>query len=142
MMEKKYQLVAWTENISDKENARVTMIPSVEQEIEIPIIKDLGECRYETYTNGSMKVTRKMLRAYGRVIRFKFLTGHYGDGIRYLIFAAHFCSQYKWLRHEFSCFCQEAIRMARKYRREDVLQESKPKKVLDLYLELTADSNL
>ena len=39
-------------------------------------------------------------------------------------------------------FCQEAIRMARKYRREDVLQESKPKKVLDLYIELTADSNL
>ncbi len=30
MMGRKYQLVAWTQNITDKENARLYMIPSLE----------------------------------------------------------------------------------------------------------------
>ncbi len=34
MMERKYQLVAWTQNITDKEDARLYMIPSLECEVQ------------------------------------------------------------------------------------------------------------
>ena len=34
MMEKKYQLVAWTENVSDNENGRLHMLPSLECEVQ------------------------------------------------------------------------------------------------------------
>ena len=41
-MEKKYQLVAWTRNVADKENARLTMIPSRSYEMQEPYFEDIG----------------------------------------------------------------------------------------------------
>ena len=86
--------------------------------------------------------------------RFEILTGHPGDGIRYLFFAAQYCiweDDSNWaywdtdlgsytyfcgeLRDEFVRLCEEGLRLAKKFRREDVLQEGKPKQFLELYVE-------
>ena len=42
MMEKKYQLVAWTENICENESARLFMIPSLECEVQASLVSDLA----------------------------------------------------------------------------------------------------
>ena len=39
------------------------------------------------------------------------------------------------LRHEFIRLCEEGLRLAKEFRREDVLQEGKPKQMLELYYE-------
>lgn len=90
--------------------------------------------------------------------RFEILTGHPGDGIRYLFFAAKYCileDDFNWayydtdlgsyscfcgeLRHEFVRLCEEAMRLARKYMREDILQEKMPGHMLELYFEHTQE---
>ena len=90
--------------------------------------------------------------------RFEILTGHHGDGIRYLFFAAQYCiweedsnwtywdtdlGSYSYfcgeLRHEFVRLCEEGLRLAKKYRREDILQERKSKQMLELYYEHTQE---
>ena len=45
MMEKKYQLVAWTKNITDRENARLYVVPSVELDLMEPLITEVSECQ-------------------------------------------------------------------------------------------------
>ena len=161
MMERKYQLVAWTQNITDKENARLYMIPSLECEVQADLITDLSLIHREEYKcHGplSLDLARRAVKAYENMSRFEILTGHIGDGIRYLFFAAQYCicedvcnwvyydtdlGSYSYLcgelRHEFIRLCKEGIRLARKYRREDILQESKPKHMLELYYEQTQE---
>ena len=41
--------------------------------------------------------------------------------------------------HEFVRLCEEGMRLARKYKREDILQEKKPKHMLELYFEHTQE---
>ena len=147
MMENKYQLVAWTENIADKENARLSMIPSLESEIMAPLVEDLANCHraeYEVKGVPSLALTRRRIRSLERMSRFYILTGHYGAGIRYLLIAARYCIRqgdfnradrhtdrgshsrlYAELRHEYVRLCQEARLLARKYGREDVLHENR-----------------
>ena len=141
MMEKKHQLVAWTRNITDPYKARLYMIPSLESEVQASLINDLTWIHKEEYKfHGpiSLDLARRAILVYERMSRFEFFTGHYGDGIRYLFFAANYCiwdtslGSYSYiceeLRHEFIRLCEEGLRMAKKYRREDILQEFKPKK--------------
>jgi hypothetical protein len=90
--------------------------------------------------------------------RFEILSGHPGDGIRYLFFAAWYCiweddrdwvyydtdlGSYSYfcgeLRHEFIRLCEEGMRLAKKFRREDVLLEGKPKLMLEMYYEQTQE---
>ena len=140
MMERNYQLVAWTENITDKEDARLYMIPSLECEVQADLVTDLTFIHREEYKfDGpvSLDLARRAIPAYERMSRFEILTGHFGDGIRYLFFGAKYCI---WeddfcgeLRHEFIKLCEEGIRLAKKFRREDVLQECKPKQMLEMY---------
>ena len=161
MMERKYQLVAWTENITDKEDARLNMIPSLESEVQADLVTDLAFIHQEEYKfNGpvSLDLARRAIKAYESMSRFEILTGHHGDGIRYLFFAAQYCiweDDFNWayrdtdlgsytyfcgeLRHEFVRLCEEGIRLARKYKREDILQEKKPKHMLELYFEHTQE---
>ena len=156
-MERKYQLVAWTENITDKEGARLHMIPSLECEVQAELVTDLTFIHKEEYKfNGpvSLDLARRAVLAYERMSRFEILTGHLGDGIRYLFFAAKYCiweddsnwvyydtdlGSYSYfcgeLRHEFVRLCKEGLRLAKKYRREDILQERKPSLMLELYFE-------
>ena len=160
-MEKKYQLVAWTENVTDPENARLSMIPSLECEVQADLVTDLTFIHREEYKfDGpvSLDLARRAIRAYENMSRFEILTGHCGDGIRYLFFAAKYCiweDDLNWayydtdlgsysyfcgeLRHEFERLCEEGMRLARKYRREDVLMEHKPKQMLEIYREHTQE---
>lgn len=157
MMERKYQLVAWTENITDKEDARLYMIPSLECEVQADLVTDLAFIHQEEYKfNGpvSLDLARRAIKAYESMSRFEILTGHHGDGIRYLFFAVQYCiweDDSNWaywdtdlgsytyfcgeLRDEFIRLCEEGLRLAKKFRREDVLQEGKPKQFLELYFE-------
>ncbi len=157
MMERMYQLVAWTENITDKEDSRLYMIPSLESEVQADLVTDLAFIHQEEYKfNGpvSLDLARRAIKAYESMSRFEILTGHHGDGIRYLFFAAQYCiweddsnrtywdtdlGSYSYfcgeLRDEFIRLCEEGLRLAKKFRREDVLQEGKPKQFLELYFE-------
>ena len=161
MMEKKYQLVAWTENITDKEDARLYMIPSLECEVQADLVTDLASIHREEYKfdgPASLDFSRRAVLACERMSRFEILSGHPGDGIRYLFFAAKYCiwvddrdwvyydtdlGSYSYfcgeLRHEFMRLCEEGIRLAKKYRREDVLLEEKPKRMLEMYYEQTQE---
>ena len=161
MMEKKYQLVAWTENSCDNENARLYMIPSLESEVQASLIYDLT-CihreEYKCHERISDDLVRRAIKSYENMSRFEILTGHTGDGIRYLFFAAKYCimeddsnwaywdtdfGSYSYfcgeLRHEFVRLCEKAICLAKKYKREDVLHERKPKQMLELYFEHTRE---
>ena len=151
MMERKYQLVAWTQNITDKEDARLRMIPSLECEVQADLVTDLAFIHREEYKSVgpvSLDLTRRAILAYERMSGFEILTGHLGDGIRYLFFAAEYCIRVNYntdlgsysyvceeLRHEFIRLCEEGLRLAKEFRREDVLQEGKPKQMLELYYE-------
>ena len=87
MMERKYQLVAWTENITDNENARLYMIPSLECEVQADLVTDLTFIHQEEYKfHGpiSLDLARRAVRACENMSRFEILTGHLGDGIRYI----------------------------------------------------------
>ena len=80
-MEKKYQLVAWTENICSKENARLYMIPSLESEVQASLISDLAWIHKEEYKcHGviSIDLARRAVKAYENMSRFEILTGHPG----------------------------------------------------------------
>ena len=139
MMERKYQLVAWTENSADTEKARLYLLPSLESEVKASLINDLKAIHQEEYrSNGfiSLDFAQRGIRAYENMARFEILTGNFGTGIRYLFFAARFCNGK--LRHEFIRLCKEALRLAKKYRREDVLNERTPKMVLDIYYDQVA----
>ena len=161
MMERNYQLVALTENITDKEDARLYMIPSLECEVQADLLTDLTFIHREEYKfDGpvSLDLARRAVLACERMSRFEILTGHTGDGIRYLFFAAWYCiweddrdwvyydtdlGSYSYycgeLRHEFIRLCEEGLRLAKKFRREDVLLEEKPKRMLEMYYEQTQE---
>ena len=161
MMERNYQLVAWTENVTDNENARLYMIPSLESEVQASLIEDIAQIHKEEYRRHgviSIDLARRAVRAFENMSRFKILTGHQGDGIRYLFFAAQYCileddcnwayydtdlGSYSYfcgeLRHEFVRLCEEGMRLAKKFKREDVLLEKKPKHMLELYFEHTRE---
>ena len=161
MMERKYQLVAWTQNVNDNENARLYMIPSLECEVQADLVTDLTFIHREehkSHSHISLDLARRAIKAYENMSRFEILTGHAGDGIRYLFFAANYCiweddcnwvyydtdlGSYSYLcgelRHEFIRLCKEGIRLARKHRREDVLMEDKPRQMLELYYEQTQE---
>ena len=161
MMEKKYQLVAWTRNITDKENARLYVIPSVENDLLEPMVTEVSQCRKEQEKAGgdvSLKLARRFVKAYERSARFEMLTGHMDSAIRFLLKAADYCiyeDDLNWnywdtdlghysyfcgeLRHEFVRLCEEAISLARKYGFEHVLKETAPKRTFSLYLEHTQE---
>ena len=160
-MGKKYQLVAWTKNIKDKENGRLHMIPSLESEVMDSVLNDLKWVHREEYKyhgHISLDLARRAVRACRMISRFKFFTGHPGDGIRYLFFAARYCiieDDLNWfyydtdlgsysffcgeLNSEFEILCEEAIALARKHGLEHILKEKKPKRMLKLYREHTQE---
>ena len=161
MMEKKYQLVAWTRNITDKENARLCLIPSVENDLLEPMVTEISQCRKAEKKAGgeiSLKLARRFVRAYERSARFDILTGHMDSAVRFLLKAADYCiyeDSFNWnywdtdlgnysyfcgeLRHEFVRLCEEAISLARKHGFEYILQEPCPKRTISLYLEHTQE---
>ena len=162
MMERKYQLVAWTENVVENDKVKLRMIPSLEYEVQEPYIAEIDRCQEEVKKAGghiSTPLARRFIRAYERNAEFSILTGHYGDGIRYICKAALYCiweDDFNWtywdtdlgsyscfcgeLRHEFRILCEKAVRLAGKYGLEHILQEKEPKDVMELYYEHTQES--
>ena len=137
MVEKNYELAAWTRNISDAENARLVMIPSLECEVQADLINDLGNIHREEYKFNdviSTDLATKAIKACENISSFKILTGNFGDGIRYLFFAAHYCVKANSLNDELVRLCEKAVTLAKKHKREDILQESKPQLILNLYV--------
>ena len=162
MMEKKYQLVAWTKNITDKENARLYVIPSVKQNLIEPLIRELAECRNLQEKDGGyidVALARRFIRVYEQSARLEILTGNIGQAIRYLLQAADYCiledggvnwvyydtdlGNYSYycgeLRNEFLRFCEEALSLALKYGFEPILDETAPKRTLEFYWEQTKE---
>ena len=84
-MEKKYQLVAWTRNVADKENARLTMIPSLAYEMQEPYFEEIGRCTQEQKKQKgriSISLAKRFSRAYESNARLCFYTGNIGVGLR------------------------------------------------------------
>lgn len=164
-MEKKYQLVAWTKNITDKENARLYVIPSVKHDLIEPFITEITKCRNQQEKDGgyiSLKLARRFIRVYEQSARFEILTGNIADAIRFLLLAADYCikedelnDDLNWvyydtdlgnysyfcgkLRNEFISYCEEALSLAHKYGFEHILAEKMPKRTLELHWEQTAE---
>ncbi len=153
MIGKKYQLVAWTRNSSDRENAGLSLIPSLEWELQEPYFTEIARCRAEEEKKGRMDVrlARRYIRAYEESSRFLILTGHCADGIRFLCSAAMCCIQPEdsnWayvhtgdgcivtycgkLKGEFLRLSGLAVSLAQKYGQEHVLRESVPRQMTDL----------
>ena len=161
MMEKKYQLVAWTKNITDKENARLYVIPSVEHELIEPFITEVTECRNQQEKDGgfiSLELARRFIRVYEQSARFEILTGNIGHAIGFLLQAADYCileDDRNWvyydtdlgsyayycgeLRNEFLNYCEEALSLAHKYGFKQILDEKRHKWTVELYLEQTKE---
>ena len=117
------------------------MIPSLECEVQADLVTDLTFIHQEEYKfDGpvSLDLARRAVRAYEKMSEFETFTGHTGDGIRYLFFAAGYCIREE-LRDEFIRLCEEGIRLAKKSRREDILHETKPRLMLEIYREVTKD---
>ena len=160
-MEKKYQLVAWTKNITDKENARLYVVPSVKYDLIEPLIKEVTECRKLEKKHGrhiSIKLARRFIRVYEQSARLDILTGEIDNAIRFYLQAADCCilqDDLNWtyydtdlgsnscfcgaLLHEFIWYCEKALSLARKYGFEHILKEKRSKQTLKLYLEHTQE---
>ena len=115
-MERKYQLVAWTENATDSENARLFMTPSLKSEAQASLIEDIAEIhKEERRSHGiiSIDLARRAVTAFEKMSRFEILTGNSGEGIRYLFLAARYCileDDCNWAYSDtdlgsYSCFC-------------------------------------
>lgn len=157
-MEKKYQLVAWTKNITDKENARLYVVPSVKHDLIEPLVTEVTECRKQENKYGghiSLKLARRFIKVYEQSARLELLTGNIDDAIRFFLQAADYCIQedafrnwvyydtdlgsYSYfcgkLNKEFVWFCERALSLARKYGFEYILEEERPKRIMELYWE-------
>ena len=154
-MEKKYQLVAWTKNITDKENARVYVVPSVKLDLIEPLIKEVDECsRLQEKDGGhiSTKLARRFIRVYEQSARLEVLTGNIDDAIRFFLQAAKYCiwedsenwvhydtdlGSYSYfcgkLRNEFIWYCEKALSLARRYGFEHVLVEKESQRTMETY---------
>ena len=157
MMEKKYQLVAWTKNITDKENARLFVVPSVKLDLIEPFIKEVTECRKLEEKDGgyiSLELARRFIRVYEQSARLEILTGNIDEAIRFFLQAADYCiweDSFNWvyydtdlgsysyfcgkLNKEFIWYCEKALSLARKYGFEHILEEERPKRIMELYWE-------
>ena len=144
-MEKKYQLVAWTRNSSDKEKARLYVVPSVGFELTKPFIDEVTECRrLQEQARGhiSLKLAMRFMLVYEQSARLEILTGHIDDAIRFLFIAAEYCRR-KELRYELERLCEEGTYLARRYGFEYILSEARPSAILKVCRELTQpDSRL
>ena len=136
MMEKKYELVAWTKNITDSGNARLFLADlQVEMELIEPLCNEVSKCRKELKNNGGMMsvdLARRFAKVYEDSARLDLFMGYVDNAIRFYLQAASYCDR---LPNEFNRLCEEAFTIARRYKFEHVLKEEKPKLILQPYLQ-------
>ena len=150
MMEKKYELVAWTRSIADKEDARLFVIPSLKHELHGDFCTEVSEYRKElskNHGNMTIQLARRFIRVYEQSARLELLTGDCGWAIRFLLMAADYCvydnelgycSRFNAeLRSEFGRLCEDAIHLAHRHGLEHILiNEDKPRKTMEHHRKL------
>ena len=85
-----------------------------------------------------VRLNRSCIRIYkgpGSAVR-AIRPGAIGNAV---ILAIGVCQFHLRQRITFVRLCEEGMRLAKKYRREDILQEVKPKQMLELYFEHTQE---
>ena len=126
-MEKKYQLVAWTRNVG-KSEVEVRMIPQLHHQTQEYLFDGITACQRKG--KSALKRRTHLLE---QSADFNLMTGHYGEGLRFLRSAALACleSDRKW---DFMRLYSKFHEMVRKYRREDILLEKDSKLLEELRL--------
>jgi hypothetical protein len=154
MMEKKYQLVAWTRKSSEEELPELRLIPSLHHELQEKYIREIS--RYLNSDEYIENRSQKLAELYEMNADFYFITGHYGDGIRFLCKAALYSiDDDQWVEYDtdlgsYSCLCgfsgQEFNRlydrfrtMVKKYRRHDILLENEPQLIEKIHDDLARE---
>ena len=151
---KKYQLAAWTRNSGN--GIEIRMIPSLHHEMQESYIKEIGRCH--KMEKEGQDVSERLMRAFEDNADFLFLTGHSGDGLRYVRKAALHCidsddnawcswdtdlGSYTYflgkLRNDFLRLCIKFIDLADKYGRKDLLSEPESVHLLEIYIEQTQE---
>ena len=146
-MEKKYQIVAWTRNTKDGE-VEVRMIPEVHHQVQKHLFDGIAECNRK----GDSALARRVLLL-EQSGDFNLMTGHYGEGLRFIRSAAlaclepdsewtvlddesgshpYFTGQTRW---DFLRLYEKFHEMVRKYCRPDILMEKESRLLEDLYEE-------
>ena len=161
MLEKKYQLVAWTKNVADKENAILYVVPSAKRDLIEPLLKEVSQCHKQEEKYGghiSLELARRFIKVYEQSAELEILTGNIDQAIRFHLQAAEYCileDDLNWfdydtdlgsysyfcgkLNAEFVWYCEKALSLARKYGFEYVLEENNPQWTLKLYWEHTQE---
>jgi hypothetical protein len=145
MNEKKYQIVAWTRNTKDGE-VEVRMIPEVHHQAQEHLFDGIAECNRK----GDSALARRVLLL-EQSGDFNLMTGHYGEGLRFLREAALACLEpdSEWTvlddesgshpyfigktRWDFLRLYEKFHEMVRKYCRPDILMEKESRLLEDLY---------
>lgn len=137
MMEKKFELVAWTKNITDSENARLFVAdPEIELLLISPFCDEVSRCRGELEKNGgllSVELARRFAKVYEDSARLDLFIGNVDYAIRFYLDAADCCDQ---LPEEFVYLCEQALSLARTYGFEHILRAPGPQKTLHLYFQI------
>lgn len=126
MKEKKYQIVAWTRNTKDGE-VEVRMIPEMHHQVQEHLFNGIAECNHK----GDSALARRVLLL-EQSGDFNLMTGHYGEGLRFLRSAALACfhSQIRW---DFRRLYEKFHEMIRKYCRPDILMEKESRLLEELH---------
>ena len=126
MNEKKYQIVAWTRNTKDGE-VEVRMIPEVYHQAQEHLFNEIAECNRKGDSAQARRVL--LLEQSGD---FNLMTGHYGEGLRFLRSAALACfqSQTRW---DFLRLYEKFHETVKKHSRPDILMEKESRLLDELY---------
>ena len=145
MNEKKYQIVAWTRNTKDGE-VEVRMIPEVHHQTQAHLFNGIAECNRKGESAQARRVL--LLEQSGD---FNLMTGHYGEGIRFIRAAAlaclepdskrtvldhesgsspYFSGQTRW---EFLRLYEKFHETVKKHSRPDILTEQESRLLEDLH---------
>ena len=113
--QKRYELVAWTRMTENGKDHQLRLIPSLHLDAQYDYITEAAECHRAARGRKDIETFVGILV---KSARYHFVTGEYGEGIRFLRTAASKC-----LNKDFDYYYGEFHRMAVKYRREDILME-------------------
>ena len=130
--EKKYQLVAWTRNVG-KGEVEVRMSPELHHQTQEHLFDGIAECNRKGKSGKVRKISLLEQSA-----DFNMMTGHYGEGLRFLRAAALAClnSDEKWIvKQEFQRLYDKFHEMIRRHGREDILIEMESRLLEERYLE-------
>ena len=124
--EKRYQLVAWTRNVG-KGEVEVRMSPELHHQTQEHLFEGIAECNRKGKSGMARKISLLELSA-----DFNLMTGHYGEGLRFLRSAALACfhSQIRW---DFLRLYEKFHKMVKKFRRPDILTEQESRLLEDLH---------